>query len=45
MVRVRPNLLAALDAYIAATDSAMSRPEAVRRIVQYALENGRMGND
>ena len=40
-VRVPPTFLESLDGYIAATDPTMSRPEAIRRIVEFALATRR----
>lgn len=40
MVRVQPDLLAALDAFRAAHDVELSRPEAVRLLVSDGLKAG-----
>jgi metal-responsive CopG/Arc/MetJ family transcriptional regulator len=40
-VRIHPPMLAKLDAFIAATDPAMTRPEAIRHLLTMALENKR----
>jgi hypothetical protein len=39
MVRLQPNQLAALDAWIEADGSRFSRPEAIRRLLEHAWEN------
>jgi hypothetical protein len=40
VVRMHDPLLAVLDGWIAAQDEAVSRPEAVRRLVEMSLESG-----
>lgn len=37
MVRVQPDLLGALDNWIEVSDVGMTRPEAMRRLVEFAL--------
>ena len=39
LVRLQPDQLSALDDWIAGHDSAPSRPEAIRRLVEIGLEN------
>ena len=41
MTRLQPDTLAALDAYIAGQPEAISRPEAIRRLVELGLLKGR----
>ena len=38
MVRMQPNQLAAVDAWAEAQDDQLSRPEAVRRLVDWGLK-------
>ena len=38
MVRLQPDNLAALDAYIASQPDAPSRPEAIRRLIELGLK-------
>jgi hypothetical protein len=43
MLRIRPELLAELDAYIGSKFEGVSRPEAIRRIIALAVFNGSDG--
>ncbi len=37
LVRIQPNLLASLDVWIARQDISFTRPEAIRRLIEFAL--------
>ena len=37
LVRVQPALLSKLDEWITNSDSSLTRPEAIRRLIEYAL--------
>lgn len=37
LVRIQPKLLASLDVWIASEDISYTRPEAIRRLIEFAL--------
>jgi len=41
MTRVQPDTLARIDAYIARQKEEISRPEAIRRLVELGLKTGK----
>ncbi|WP_394648902.1 hypothetical protein [uncultured Sphingomonas sp.] len=43
MVRLQPDLLAALDAWIAAAGNNLTRPEAIRSLMAIGLEKSEKG--